>query len=168
MTNSYSCKAHYLDASCLVKLVVRETASDRIREFINIHTSFYTTPICFAEALTVLKRKWSRKEIDTEEYFDATGKLVFGKVEIEDIGLANPLVHGEVQLLAQKHTLDLSDALQLVTIRRGRNKVFGPDSASVLITADCSLAIAATSEGIRTWNCFTNPLPPWPSKLSAS
>jgi predicted nucleic acid-binding protein len=155
-----------MDASCLVKLVVHEDASDRVRSFVNVHSSFYTTPICFSEALTVLKRKWTRNEIDTETYFSATGELVFGKVEIEDIGLANPLIHNEVEALARKHQLDLSDALQLVTILRGRYRVLGPDSASVLITADSGLAAAATSEGIRTWNCLTSPVPPWPSKVS--
>ena len=163
--DSYSCKAHYLDASCLVKLVVREVGSPEVLEFFNSHTSFYTTAICIAEALNVLKRKWNRNEISIDDYYSATHALVFGKVEIDEIELANPFVYREVESVAKKHELDLSDALQLVTILKGRYSVLGPDSASVLITADESLAEAATSEGIRTWNCVKDPRPTWPSKM---
>ncbi len=50
-------KAHYLDASALIMLVVDEGDCDPIRRFFASNTNFWTTPLCLAEALGVLKRK---------------------------------------------------------------------------------------------------------------
>lgn len=158
-------KVRYLDASALVKLVVAEADSNPVRQFFNANTNFCATSLCSAEALGVLKGKWSRGEIQTDEYFTATRRLVidaWGKrIELDDVGLVNPTVHAEVENMAKRHGLDLSDALQLVTILRGRYSVLGPNSASVLITVDGRLAAAATSEGIRVWNCIPGPVPAW-------
>ena len=84
-----------------------------------------------------------------------------GKIEVEDIGLFSPQGLAAVEALAKKHTLDLSDALQIETILREKYRYGGPNSASVLITADTKLAKAAEAEGIRVWNCITSPLPQW-------
>ena len=158
-------KAHYLDASALVKLVIDEGDCGPLRDFFNSHTTFCTTPLCLAEALGVLKGKWQRGHINSEEYFAATRALIihaWGKrIEIDDVGFVNPSVLAQTQEVARQHTLDVSDALQLITILHGRYSVLGPNSASVLITADAGLATAAASQDVRVWNCTTDPVPRW-------
>ncbi len=158
-------KTRYLDASALVKLVVDEPDCTRIRQFFNSNTNFCTTPLCLAEAISVLKRKWAGGKIGTDEYFAAARGLVISawgsRIELDDAGFLNLQVHTQVEQMARKYTLDLSDALQLVTILHGRYSVLGPNSASVLITADGGLAVAASNEGIRVWNCRTDETPAW-------
>lgn len=83
------------------------------------------------------------------------------KVEVEDIGLFTFQGLDAVQALAKKHSLDLSDALHLDTILRGKYAHLGPNSASVLITADAGLAAAAKAEVVRVWNCIKEPEPSW-------
>ncbi len=165
MSVDHSVKVRYLDASALVKLVVEEGDSQPVRDFFNANPSFCTTSLCLAEAFGVLKGKWARNKIETDEYFAATRRLIidaWGKrIEIDDVGIVNPPVHAEVEQMARKHGLDLSDALQLVTILRGRYSVLARNSATVLITADGKLATAASSEGIRVWNCILSPPPIW-------
>ena len=157
-------KMHYLDASALVKLVIDEGDCGPLRKYFNSTTNFCSTPLCLSEALGVLKRKWKRKEITIDEYFGATRTLIidtWGKrIELDDVGL-DPSVHSETEELARQHSLDLSDALQLVTLFNGRYSVLSQGSASVLITADKDLAVAADSEGVRVWNCRTSEVPPW-------
>ena len=158
-------KTHYLDASVLVKLVVDEGDCGPVRQFFKSNTNFCTTLLCLAEAIGVLKGKWSRNEITADEYLVATRRLVidaWGKrIEIDDVGFINPSVNSQVETMARKHSLDVSDALQLVTILNGRYSVLGPNSASVLITADAGLAAAASSEGVRVWNCRVGQGPQW-------
>src|SRR4051812_48735597 len=67
----------YLDASALVKLVVDEGDCQPLRDFVHEGANFATTPFCLNEALSILKGKWlTRKEISTDQYFDATRRLV--------------------------------------------------------------------------------------------
>lgn len=158
-------KVRYLDASAMVKLVIEEGDSQMVREFFFGNVSFCATSLCLAEALGVLKGKWEHNRISDEQYFAATRRLIidaWGKrIEVDDIGLFTPDGLASVEATAKKHSLDLSDALQLVTILRGRYSVLGPSSASVLITADKRLAAAASSEGVRVWNCIAGPAPTW-------
>lgn len=163
MSHGQAVKTRYLDTSALVKLVVDEGDSMPIRDFFNSNPNFCATSLCLAEALGVLKGKWGQNRITDDQYFKATRALIidaWGKrIEIDDIGLFTPSGLTAVEGLAQKHSLDLSDALQLATILGGKYSVLGPDSASVLITADAELAAAATVEGIRVWNCIAGPAP---------
>ena len=158
-------KHRYLDASALVKLVVDEGDHEPVRSFFQSNANFDSTSLCIVEALGVIKAKWTYGRISEENYFAATRSLVINawgkKIEIEDIGLFSPQGLNSVEALAKKHTLDLSDALQLDTILRGKYAHLGPNSASVLITADKKLAKAAEAEGIRAWNCIASPLPQW-------
>ncbi len=118
-----------------------------------------------AEALGVLKGKWEHNRLTDSQYFECTRRLIIDacgkRIEVDDIGLFTPSGLSSVEAMARKHALDLSDALQLVTILRGRYSVLGPNSASVLITADAKLAAAAGAEGIRVWNCVGGPAPVW-------
>lgn len=165
MSGDLWAKTRYLDASALVKLVVNEDDGEPIRLLFQSRPSFCATSLCVVEALGVLKAKWSHGRITEEEYHAAAGRLVidaWGKrIEVDDIGLFNPEALTAVQALAKKHSLDISDALQLETILRGKYSHLGPNSASVLITADGVLAAAARAEGIRVWNCIKEPTPLW-------
>ncbi len=158
-------KHRYLDASALVKLVVDEGDHAPVRFFFHSHVNFGATSLCIAEALGVVKAKWTHGHIAEADYFAATRSLVLNswgkKIEVEDIDLFSPQGLSAVEALAKKHTLDLSDALQLETILHGKYARLGPKSASVLITANAKLAKAAESEGIRVWNCIKSPLPQW-------
>lgn len=158
-------KHRYLDASALVKLVVDEGDHEPVRSFFQSKVNFGATALCIAEALGAVKAKWTHRHISEEQYFAASRNLVLNawgkRIEIEDIGLFSPDGVKAVEALARKHGLDLSDALQLQTILRGKYSYLGPNSSSVLITADAKLAKAAQVEGIRVWNCAASPPPDW-------
>ena len=159
-------RAHYLDASALVKLVVDEPDSRAVRDFFQANTNFHTTSLCLGEALGVLKGKWSRSEISSDAYYAGTRRLIidaWGKrIALDNVELLEPMMHPQVEAMAKKYGLDLSDALQLVTILKGRFSTLGPNSSSALITADKGLAKAAEAEKIRVWNCSAGPVPAWP------
>jgi predicted nucleic acid-binding protein len=158
-------KHHYLDASALVKVVIDEGDHELVRSFFRTNVNLGATSLCVVEALGVIKAKWTYDRISEDEYFKATRQLVQyasgKKLEVEDIGLFTFQGLDAVQAFAKKHSLDMSDALQLDTILRGKYAHLGPNSASTLITADAGLAAAAKSEGIRVWNCIKEPQPSW-------
>lgn len=158
-------KHRYLDASALVKVVVDEGDHEPVRTFFQKNVNLGATSLCVMEALGVLKAKWTHGRISEDRYFDASRQLIgyaLGKkIEVEDVGLFTFQGLNAVQALAKKHSLDLSDALQLETILRGKYAHLGPNSASVLITADAGLAAAATAERVRVWNCIIDPPPTW-------
>ena len=158
-------KHRYLDASALVKVVVDEGDHEPIRSFFLNNVNLGATSLCIMEALGVLKAKWTHGRISEEQYFKASRQLIHfasgKKIEVEDIGLFTFQGLDAVQALAKKHSLDLSDALQLETILRGKYAHLGPNSASVLITADAGLATAAIAERVRVWNCIKDPQPTW-------
>jgi predicted nucleic acid-binding protein len=171
MSTSEAIKVKYLDASALVKLYVNENGSQQIREFFNSNTNFFTTWLCLAEALGILKSKWVGPQskdvatkIETDMYFEATRKLIINwrmRIEFDDLELIDPTVPLKVEEMAKNYNLDYSDALQLITLKYGKYSFFALESASVLITADKGLASAAASEGIRVWNCTVGPAPAW-------
>lgn len=167
MPGSRSVKYRYLDASALVKLYVDEQASDVVRAFFNGHPKpFQTTALCFAEAINVFKRKWQKKELPDEAYFEATWRLITSawgrEIEIQEYGMTDPFVHGDVEQIAERNPgIDFSDALQLVTLLKGRHSFLINESRSVLITGDKQLALAAEKEGVRVWYCMKGEVPPW-------
>ena len=170
MSDFQGVKVRYLDASALIKLVVEEQDGYVIREFFHGNANFCTTSLCLAEALGRLKGLWKKGRKDglklsTDQYFKATRELIIdawgGRIEVDELKLFDPLIHTDVESLAKKYDIDLSDALQLITIKKGRYSVLVSDSASILITADGPLADAAKSEGVRVWNCVKEQVPPW-------
>jgi len=114
-------RSHYLDASAIVKLLVNEEGSERLKSYSEDHTNFRTTTICFVEALGVLKVKhFYRNELDKEGYFCAAEILAgwtsqMGGLEIEEVNLSDRSVFYEVEQLCKKYALHLSDGLQLFT-----------------------------------------------------
>ena len=155
-------RTHYLDASALVKLVIAEDHAQKLRAYCG-RALLATTSLCFGEALGVLKGKWEHGRLTHETYLTACEDL-FGRVrnnslEIEDTRLlsADPqeakAIYDEVETLAQKYSLDLSDALQLRTLRSGMYSRLEGTARASLITADGKLARAARSEGMPAWDC---------------
>ncbi len=149
-------KLHYLDANCLVKLVIEEYHSADLRKY------FYrngvvcaTTTFCFYEALGVLKAKWINKKrpdhISEEQYFAACEELCAlvedENIELEEISFSDRATFNESEVLASTHKIDLSDAFQLVTLKRG---MFARLEAgvSVLISEDAGILKAAQQDGL--------------------
>ena len=156
--------AKYLDASAAIKLVVNEYQSTELLQFFKPRTNFVMTPFCFYEALSTLKAKWKgRKDpkwnivsITDQQYFDGCYFLLdhvrSNKIEVEnDLNLSDIAVQPEVERLARVHSLDISDALQLLTIMKGRSRDFVDESKALLISDDKHLIEAAKKEGIRFW-----------------
>jgi predicted nucleic acid-binding protein len=159
-------KAHYLDASAAVKLVVSERGSEYLRAYFNKHSGFHITSFCLFEALSVLKRKMLSSELTLEQYLDQCWLLLAylrGKpkcIRIDDPEIDSLEIFWRAEELAKRHRLDLSDALQLITVKHGKFCKLAKESKTVLITSDQSLAKAAEAEGLRVWNCEKESEPP--------
>lgn len=159
---------HYLDASALVKLVIAEDHSERLRAYCS-RALLATTALCFGEALGVLKAKWTHKHLTHNEYLAACEELFAhvrnGTLQIEDTPLHSgaPQVLREhyerIEKLAKKHSLDISDALQLLIMQSGTYSTLAGAARASLVTADRRLACAAKAEGMRAWDCVHDPAP---------
>jgi len=167
---AYSCKAHYLDASALVKLVADDPAEEpgrvALRKYYYEQPSRYATSYSVTEALSAFKRKFMRKEIGEDEYIkyvkDFISVVIGGSLRIDEVDVLKPSVMREAERLIKKHKkhkIDFLDCFQIVTILRGKFHVLSSESKSILITADRDLANAARAEGARVWECTTEPAP---------
>lgn len=151
-------RTHYFDASALVKLLIKEDGSETLHAYCEEHSNFRTTALCVAEALSVLKVKhFYRKEIDEENYFAASELLAgwistLGGIEIEEVNISDRSIFQDVEKLCKKYSLDLSDGLQIFTLKKGFFSVLTGDSTPILITADDRLADAVEAEGGRVWH----------------
>jgi predicted nucleic acid-binding protein len=156
-------RVHYLDASVLFKLAVKESGSEAIEKYMAAeHTStFYATSLCFAEALGALKSRYSHKGIDQETYFKA-GDILRGyigdRIELADMDISDSEIFWEVEKTAKLYGLDIVDAYQIVTIKKDYFSRF-PEAQPILVTADSGLAEAARKEGIRVWDCLKEQAP---------
>ncbi len=157
-------RTHYLDASAIVKLFVNEQGSDILQQYHKAHSTFYTTSLCFSEAIGVLKVKWLyRKEITQEQYLSAMNDLMasfaYESIGIDDTEIKERAVFREVEILAERYSLDIADAFQIYTLKTGFFSVLAGDSKPILITADSKLAEATRKEGLRVWDCMAEPAP---------
>ncbi len=153
-------KAHYLDASALVKLVIdspeEKDGRESLRRYVYSNSSFYTTSLCFAEALGVIKVKyWNKKKISMEQYLYAFCRLYNFTINEVPIGASYP----EMERIVRLYNIDVADAMQIVTLKNGMFSALGQGSKTILITADKALAEAADKEGLRVWNCKKEPWP---------
>ena len=119
-------KARYLDASVIVKLHVEEPMSQVARDyFYGNPRPFHTTWMCFAEAMSSLKRKWQANELSDQEYLRSTLRLTIAvrgrELEVHDFGQSDPLLQADIERLVTTYQIDRSDALQLLTLVRGRH-----------------------------------------------
>lgn len=155
-------RTHYLDTSAIVKLLVQEDGSATVRAYLERHATLATTSVCFAETLGVLKLKYLRKLLSEELYFAACDELMAHlrnqTLELDDVGIAEWKTFREVEQIAKKHSLDIADAYQLVTLRRAINSPLEGDSKPILVTADEALAKAAKREGLRAWDFLRDPM----------
>jgi predicted nucleic acid-binding protein len=87
------------------------------------------------------------KQITRDEYFDACSQLIEflqdDYIQLDDTLKISPVNLREAENVARQYGLDLSDALQIITVKA---KAHG--SKTVLITADRALADAGTEQGL--------------------
>ena len=162
--NRIAFRADFFDASALAKVFVDEPGSDIVREYWRLRATKYTTPFCFYEAMNVLKGKWKHKgTITVAQYFDATFRLTawYGasSAKVKDLDFEDALTFADTRALAERNGLDLSDAFQIMSVKRGYFSVLVNDSSTVLVTADKGLASASRTEGLRVWNVLLEPPP---------
>jgi predicted nucleic acid-binding protein len=162
--NRRAARADFFDASALAKVYSLEPCSDIARQYFNSRPMKYTTPFCFYEALNVLKGKWKYKgQLSLNDYLAAAFRLTawYGasSSKVEDLNFTQPTTFAEARAIAQRSQLDLSDAFQILSVKKGYFSVLVNDSTTVLVTADGDLANAARSEGLRVWNLMTEPAP---------
>ncbi len=62
-------------------------------------------------------------------------------------------------MIAERSRLDLSDAFQILSVKKGYFSVLASESSTVLVTADKELADAARAEGLRAWSLMLEPAP---------
>jgi predicted nucleic acid-binding protein len=155
-------RIHYLDASAIVKLFLPEIGSEVLRSYFSKESNFYATSLCFSEALGILKREY-RKNITDEHYLRACDELLayvaHGNIELEDVEIKDRTVFNNVENLVRTYKIDVSDAFQIVSIKKNYFSKFNNDSKPILITADGPLADAARKEKLRVWNCLNEPEP---------
>jgi predicted nucleic acid-binding protein len=168
MDGTYWCKAHYLDASALVKLVADDPdeapGRDILREYYRQHTaSVYSTSFSIGEALSAFKMKFKRGRITESQYIkyvrDFIGQTVGANLRIDEVPILSPIVVSEAERLIKVHKIDFLDCFQIVTIMQGKFHVLGSYSKSILITADRDLAKAARAEGAKVLECTSEPAP---------
>lgn len=148
-------KFYYLDANCLVKLVVNESGSMKLRDHCwQQGIICATTSFCFYEALGVLKVKWIKKDrpdnIPTDIYLSACEELCAliedEVIQLEDVVIHNRHAFNESEKLTKKYNIDLSDSFQLYSIREGMLSQLKTTVISKLITEDRGLYEAAIGE----------------------
>ncbi len=167
MQPGYSVKAHYFDASALVKLVAddpdEEPGRDVLRQYYRNHSNRYATSYCVTEALSAFKSKFLRKRIPEDQYIKYVQEFIRtvlgANLQIDEISILSPDVRTEAQRLIQTYKIDFLDCFQIVTVLRGRFRYMVAESQSILITADRGLAKAARAEGARVWECTSEPAP---------
>lgn len=151
-------KYHYLDANCLVKLVVVEEGSKELRDHCGKQGIIcVTTSFCFYEALGVLKTKWVNHKrpdhIPEETYLAACEELCAlvedGQIQLEEVAIHNRLSFNESEKLTKKYKIDLSDSFQLVSIREGMLAQLKTPIVPALISEDGGVYKAAIGEGLK-------------------
>lgn len=147
-------KAYYLDASSLIKLYVKEQRSDIITKLVEKESQIYTTTLCVAEALRVFKRVHLLKKSppDTTLYanccLDLIATLGDENIIIDDQSFLKKETYEETEKLILKHELDLSDMLQILSVKASFPQRIGMET--LLITDDEDLFCAAKCEGIKS------------------
>jgi len=148
-------KSFFFDASAIVKLLIDEKHSDLVRNYFDDTRSlFFTTNFCFFESLSVLKREWRKKRTSADKYMTCC-RLLFAytkehRLKIKEYPLEDLSDFGKLEHLTEKYNIDISDALQLLSIKETSLSNLAGESEITLITADKNLAKAAKEEDIKT------------------
>jgi predicted nucleic acid-binding protein len=161
-------KTHYLDASVLVKLIADDPEDEpgrkAVREYYWQHTdSVYATSFSIAETFSAFKGKFRREQITESQYVKYVREFirltVGANLRIDEVSIFSSVVVRDAERLIKTYQIDFLDCFQIVTIMHGKFSVLGPNSQSLLITADDGLAKAARAEGAKVWNCRNEPAP---------
>ena len=151
-------EVYFWDASALIKLYSKNEvgagmATSLISGVENIHL---TTWFVIYETLGVFKRKLLEGKVDEMGYQrlceDMFDKINLNKITVDNVSLNSPQDFFSVRELRGNYPdLDYSDAIQLLAIK-GTLKMSHKAFAKKFITADNSLADAATKEGLDVIN----------------
>jgi predicted nucleic acid-binding protein len=125
MRTRYFVKAHYLDASALVKLVADdpddEPGRDILRKYYREHSNRYATSYSITEAFTAFKGKFVRGRIAESEYIkyvhDLIRTLIGVNLQVDEVSILSPVVHTEAERIIKTYKVDFLDAFQIVTGR---------------------------------------------------
>jgi predicted nucleic acid-binding protein len=151
-------RMNYFDASALVKVYTNEAGSNEVRKYFHSQGgNKCTTTICYYETLTVLKRKRFYRRppnsITDDEYhraaFELSAWFSMSSENVRNLELVNSKTFPEVQSLARKYSLDLSDAFQILSVTKSVYSPMIGESQTTLVTADKKLAAAARSECVK-------------------
>jgi predicted nucleic acid-binding protein len=154
---------HFWDASAAVKLVLNEDGCEKVRSYFATKRGGHSiTDVCLVEALSVLKR--NKKKLGQSSYLGRCFMLISyirnGRMNLVETELQKIAIWNETERIAKNYdNLDVSDALQIVTIQTHITKNFVGESKTILITADFELAEAAKNEGLRAWYCISENAP---------
>jgi len=162
--NRRAARADFFDASALAKVFSDEPCSDIARDYFRSCATKYTTPFCFYEAMNVLKGKWKHKgQLTIDQYLEAAFQLTawYGasSSKVDDLNFTEPATFAEAKEIAERSRLDLSDAFQILSVKKGYFSILANESSTVLVTADKELVDAARAEGLRAWNLMLEPAP---------
>jgi hypothetical protein len=61
--------------------------------------------------------------------------------------------------MAERNQLDLADAFQILSVKRGWFSCLVNESSTLLVTSDRQLAAAAVNEGVRAWDFSSEAVP---------
>jgi predicted nucleic acid-binding protein len=159
-----SLRANCFDASALVKAWVDEPDCGPTRLYFNLQSpTKYTTPFCYFETLSTLKRKWLRGDISKTVYLDAAfGVTVWFQAavrQVKDLALTHPPTFVLAREIVERYEIDLSDAFQILSVKEGYFSPLVQESRTLLVTADRRLAEVAEAEGIQAWYCLEGRAP---------
>src|SRR6266699_4677676 len=111
----------HVDASAAVKLVIDEPGSSNLRSYFSDRGGFFITGLCLAEALGVFKRRRLSQDISSDQYFSYAYLLLTyvkqNRIHIDDIQLSDLEIFLKAEEIARQYNVDLSDALQLVSVK---------------------------------------------------
>ena len=148
----------FFDASALVKLLVNEPGSARVQELFNEAGMVSSSWVVIAEALGVLKRKWSKKQL-SESRYTATVHVFFAyireqrivAIDLEKDSFGEPALsthaYDILKIRDRYPKLDVADALQFAVIQNSHLRFFAGESKTRLVSADKNLLLAAQAEG---------------------
>jgi len=78
--------------------------------------------------------------------------IIGANLQIDEVPILSAKILSAAERLIKTYRIDFLDCLQIVTIMQGQFRLGGPNSQSILITADRGLEKAAP-EGAKVWEC---------------
>lgn len=151
-------RPNYLDASALIKLVIDEEYSNRVRAYVFASEQSWRvcTSYCFVEALGALKLRYKRGELSDRGYIAGSRSLV-RLIKNDSVKLIQgdfPFAASfpEAERMVRIYEIDFLDAFQLISVKYSWRYLASP-SKPVLVTADGALSKAATAERVKCWYC---------------